>query len=162
QAELAEDLAQVIVDRARAQVELFRDLPVGHPRRDQTGDLELLRRQLVKCRRVALPCLLARGAQLAFSALLPRRRSDLAEEVGCPPQMLPRLTPVAVAPQPFTVEQLGAGHMERRDGRVWGERRLEVLSHVAVTEKRPAAGEYRPPRGGGRVLRPLPIAVEAL
>src|SRR5262249_15249774 len=75
QAELAEDLAQVIVDRARAQVELFRDLPVGHPRRDQTGDLELLRRQLVKCRRVALPCLLARGAQLAFSALLPRRRS---------------------------------------------------------------------------------------
>jgi len=45
-AQLGEDLAEVIVDRARAEDELCRDLAVGHAVCDETGDLELLRRQL--------------------------------------------------------------------------------------------------------------------
>src|SRR5262249_60194847 len=119
-----------------------RDRPVRHPGGDKTGDLELLRRPLVQRRGVALPCLLARGAQLGLGALLPGRRSDLTEEVGCPPEMLPRLTPLALASQPLAVEQLGASLMERRDGRLRRKRRLELLPHICLANQRPTAREH--------------------
>src|ERR1700722_11383689 len=43
--ELGEDLAQVVLHRARADEQLHRDLRVGLPVRDQPGDLLLLRRE---------------------------------------------------------------------------------------------------------------------
>ena len=90
-AELAEDLAQVIVDRARAEEQLCRDLAVGHAFGHETGDLQLLRGELVERRRVAPPGRLAGRAEFGRGALLPGRRPDLAEEVRRPAQVPQRL-----------------------------------------------------------------------
>src|SRR5215471_6692728 len=46
-AELGEHLAQVVVHRARGQEQLGGDLLVGQPFRNQPGDLQLLRCQLL-------------------------------------------------------------------------------------------------------------------
>src|SRR6185436_19752901 len=101
QAELAEHLAQVVVDRARAEVELCGDLAVGHAGGDESGDLQLLWGQLVERRGVAPPGRLAGGAQLGLGALLPRRQADLVEEVGGPAQMQARFALLPLAPQPL-------------------------------------------------------------
>src|SRR5215208_6146635 len=84
EADLAEDLAQVVVDRARAEVELCGNLAVGHAGGDEPRDLQLLRGELVERRGVAPPGRLAGGAQLRPGALLQRRCADLVEEVGSP------------------------------------------------------------------------------
>jgi hypothetical protein len=54
--ELAEDVAEVEVDRPRAEEQLRRDLAVGPPFGDEAGDLDLLRGELVERVRVAPPC----------------------------------------------------------------------------------------------------------
>ena len=51
--ELAIDVAQVEVDRARAEEELARDVAVGAPLGDELGDLHLLRGELVERARIA-------------------------------------------------------------------------------------------------------------
>ena len=81
-AELAEDLAQVVVDRAGAEVELCGDLAVGHAARHEAGDLQLLRGELVERRGIAPSCRLAGSAKLSLGAFLPRPRADSAEEVA--------------------------------------------------------------------------------
>jgi hypothetical protein len=52
---LAEDVAEVEVDRPRAEEQLRRDLAVGQPLGDETGDLDFLRGELVERARVAPP-----------------------------------------------------------------------------------------------------------
>lgn len=52
--QLREDVAQVVVDGARAQEELGGDLPVGGALADEPGDLEFLRGELTEGARVAL------------------------------------------------------------------------------------------------------------
>ena len=62
--ELGKDLTEVVVDRARAQEEPLRDARVGHPVRDETGDLQLSRRELVPFGGIALTCRLAARSEL--------------------------------------------------------------------------------------------------
>src|SRR5262245_15303040 len=69
--ELGEDLAQVVVDRARAEVELPADLAVGQTVGDEARYLELLRRELAEARGVALARGLAARSQLPARAILP-------------------------------------------------------------------------------------------
>src|SRR5215510_2955531 len=63
-AELGEDLVEVVFDGPRADKQLRRDLPVGRPGGGQPGDLQLLRRELGERGRVSPPGGLTTGAQL--------------------------------------------------------------------------------------------------
>src|SRR5215216_3003198 len=70
-AELREDLAQVVVDRARAEEQPRRHLLVGGALGDEAHDLNLLRRELVDCARAARAGGLAARSQLDARALGP-------------------------------------------------------------------------------------------
>src|SRR3954453_18158327 len=79
--ELAEDLAQVVLDRSRADEQLGADLRVRLPVARHAGDLRLLRRQHVARVRVTPARGLAGGLQLAAGALGERLSSAAAEAV---------------------------------------------------------------------------------
>src|SRR5215469_2467143 len=90
-AELGERLAQVIVDRARAQEQLRRDLLVGQALGDKACDLQLLWRQLFYRGHVPLARRLSRRPQLRLSPLRPRHRTYRAEYFQCSTQMTARI-----------------------------------------------------------------------
>src|SRR3954452_7227368 len=79
-AELAEDIAEVEVDGARADEQLRGGVPVGQPLPDQPGDLALLRGQVGGGRDVAPARGLAGGAQLLRRPLGPRGGTELLEQ----------------------------------------------------------------------------------
>ena len=70
--QLAERLAQVVLDRARADEQLRGDLSVGMSLRDEAGDLRFLRRKLAERLHGPFTGALACRQQLAFRA--PRER----------------------------------------------------------------------------------------
>src|SRR6266481_1386371 len=63
-AELAEDLVQVVLDGSGADEQLAGDLPVGQPLGGQPGDLRLLRREHLRSPEAARAGPLAGSAQL--------------------------------------------------------------------------------------------------
>jgi hypothetical protein len=87
-AELGEDFAQVVVDRARREEELRRDLLVRKPISDEADDLQLLRSQLVDGAGIALAGCLARGAKLCPCALCPGLSTERVEARKRRAQML--------------------------------------------------------------------------
>src|SRR3954452_3521512 len=94
--QLAEDVAQAEVDRARAEEELRGDVAVAEPLRHTLGDLHLLGRQLVQSARIAPASALPAGARLPLRAFGPQatperfegleRRSQMATGVPAPPR----------------------------------------------------------------------------
>src|SRR5580698_10668094 len=78
--ELGEHVAQVPLDRARADEQLRADLRVRQAVAGQPGDLLLLRRELVARVGASLAHLLARGEQLAAGALGERLHPDRGEQ----------------------------------------------------------------------------------
>src|SRR5215471_19341978 len=80
-AELGEDLVQVVFDGPRADKQLSGDLPVGRPVGGQPGDLQFLGGELGERRRVAAADGRAGGAQLGPSTAGPRSRAELLEPV---------------------------------------------------------------------------------
>src|SRR5215475_7368533 len=76
-AELGEDLVEVVFDGSRADKQLRGDFPVGRPGGGQPGDLQLLGRELGKRGGVAPPCGLAAGAQLGPGAAGPPGGAEL-------------------------------------------------------------------------------------
>src|SRR5215218_1298486 len=72
EAELLEDVAQVRLDRVRAEEELRRDLLVRQPLRDQARDRELLRREVVPRRGDAPARALTGRSKLGFCPFCPR------------------------------------------------------------------------------------------
>src|SRR5512132_2203701 len=114
--ELAEDLVQVPLDRARAEEQLGADLRVGEPVAGEPGDLLLLRRErLARVERAAAHLPAGRG-QLARGADGERLHPDLGEEVLGRPQPLARLAQTALAAQPLAVEQVRAGQLGADSG----------------------------------------------
>src|SRR5438105_8632312 len=77
--ELAEDPRQVELDGLRAEEELRADVAVRESLRDEEGDLQLLRRQALRSRRIASTQTLAARAQLGSGPLRPRARAHLLE-----------------------------------------------------------------------------------
>src|SRR5690349_20145900 len=80
-AELHEDLAQVVLHGLGADEDLRRDLAVARAAGDERRDPQLLRGQIVDRRGVALAGALPRGVELATGALGPRRRAEPLEEL---------------------------------------------------------------------------------
>ena len=104
------------VDRARAEEELRGDLPVREALRDEAGDLELLRGQLVARARVALARRLAARPQLDPRPLRPQRRAERLEAVERRSQVLARVDSAADAAEELAVRELGAGTLEGTGG----------------------------------------------
>src|SRR3954467_8512561 len=73
-AELAVHVAQVVLDRLRAEKQRRRSLACGAPFGEEDGDLELLRREVVEGARIAATGGLAGGCQLGARKLGPRSR----------------------------------------------------------------------------------------
>src|SRR5918992_951467 len=111
-AELPEDVAEVEVDRARAEEQLGGHVPVRQALRHETGDLELLCGQLGSRARVALARRLAAGAQLDPSPLRPERRSEALEGVESRSEVLARLDSAPGAAEELAVGELGARALE--------------------------------------------------
>src|SRR5262245_10561401 len=141
-AELREDVAQVPLDRARADEQLRADLGVRAPVTRQTGDLRLLGGQVVAGLHGALAHRLAGGQQLAAGALGealgPHRREHLVRRA----QLLARVHPPLLAAQPLAVEQPGAGEVDPAATAREPLDRLavELLGGVAFAEQRARAG----------------------
>src|SRR6516162_1810757 len=74
-AQLGEDLPEVVVDGARAEVQLRCDLLVGQALGDQPGDLQFLRGQLLDGGRVPLARGFSGGSQLSLGPASPGRRA---------------------------------------------------------------------------------------
>src|SRR5262249_47750396 len=105
--QLREDLAQVVVDRARAEEELCPDLAVGQAVGGEARDLQLLRSELAERRRVPLACGLAAPAQLHAGPLLPGNcTTELLERLDGGAQMDASIDAPPLTPQPLAVEQL--------------------------------------------------------
>src|SRR3954447_2900908 len=110
--ELGEDLVEVVLDGARADEELCADLGVGVAGARESGDL-----RLVRCERVARLDGAPRhgltgGGQLPTGALGERPRADAVERLVRPAELLARVDPPLLAPQPLPVEQLRTGDVD--------------------------------------------------
>src|SRR5258706_11090716 len=80
-AELAERLAQVVFDGARADEQLSRDFAIRVPLRRQARDLRLLRRQLVERVDRPLPGMLAARLQLDARSFRERVHAEFREHL---------------------------------------------------------------------------------
>src|SRR5262249_23519551 len=140
-AELHEDLAKVVVDRAWTEEELRCDLAVSRAARDETRDLQLLRREVAQRARIALARGLSRRAELVARALLPRRRSELLEPRHRSAQVVARFAPLAVAAEELAEQQLGTRVFERTQGRREQIERLVQTRFrvIALGDERPTA-----------------------
>src|SRR3981081_1516097 len=96
------------LDGARAEEQPSADLYVGHAVAGETGDLCLLRRELVAPRRGTPADLLARCDQLAASSLGERLHANRSKHVVRRAQMVARLSAAVLTVQPLTVEQVRA------------------------------------------------------
>ena len=116
-AELREHLAQVPLDRARAEEELRADLRVRQAVASEPGDLRLLRGQVVAASR---PCACAPSrrwpaARGGRARRTPRRpsRSNTSCAVA---QLRAGVDPAVLPPQPLAVQELGAGQLDPHAG----------------------------------------------
>src|SRR4051812_8635756 len=155
--ELLEHLAQVVLDRARADEQLGADLRVGVPLAGEIGDLRLLGREDVA--RLARPSAhrLAGRQQLAPGALGEGVGPEVAEHLVGGTEVLARVYPSVLAPEPFAVEQMGAGEFDSDPSALEPFDRLAVvaLRVIALAHQRPSTRED--PEGPIRAcgLRPL-------
>src|SRR6516225_8564408 len=104
-AELGEHVAQVPLDRARADEQLGADLRVRQAVAGEPGNLLLLRGELLDRAGAALARLLTRRQQLAAGAFGERLHPDRGEQVIGGAQLLARVQAPALAAQPLPVQQ---------------------------------------------------------
>ena len=79
--QLGEHLAQVVVDRARAQEQLRADFPVGHPFGYEVCDLQLLRGELIAGGGIAAAGRLSARPKLGARPLFPGREREPLEQL---------------------------------------------------------------------------------
>ena len=137
--ELGEDLAQVVPGRATADVEAGADLGVGQPVAGELGDLDLLGRQFAVAADTALSCSSFTGRpQFSPGALGEAFHPHRLEHVeGCA-QLVPGVARTALAAQPFSVQEVGAGELGAHPGtaKVLNRRFVELLSLLAIGQQR--------------------------
>ena len=110
-ADLAEDVAEVGLDRLGADEELRGDLGVGAAVPSQPGDVLLLRRELIERVDPPLAHLLAGGEQLMAGPLGERLGTHLDERLIGGSELLTSIDPAALTTQPLSVDQLRSGQL---------------------------------------------------
>src|ERR1700733_6932745 len=125
-AELGEDLAEVVLDRAGAEEQPGADLRVRQAVAGQPRDHRLLRGQLAAGLDRALAGGLAGSGQLAPGPLGKRLDAHLRQHVVGGAQLLAGVAAAALAAQPFAVEQVGAGQLHAQAGAAEAVNRLPV------------------------------------
>jgi hypothetical protein len=119
-AELGEDLAQVVLNGVGADEQPGADLRVGQPVPGQQRDLHFLRRQLLAgldgSRPGALAGGLPGGLQLPAGPFGEGFHPDLVEHAVRGAQLLPGVGPAVFAAQPLAVEQVRAGQLGAKPG----------------------------------------------
>src|SRR5512132_102950 len=111
-AELPVDVAQVVLDRLRAEKHRGRRLPSGTAVGEEQGDLELLGRQLVERRRVPLPGGLARRLELGTCEVRPWLGAEGVEDADCLPKLLSCPNAPARTPEPRAVAEVRPAGLE--------------------------------------------------
>jgi hypothetical protein len=160
-AELGEDLAQVVGDGGAADEQLRGDLRVGGAVGGQAGDQLFLRGQGVWRRGGAFADLAAACAQLDAGPFGERRGADRAEDLVGAGELVAGVAPAALAAQPLAVDQVGAPQFHALANTAEAVDRLTVqaFSILAVAGQRPRAGldTERPvgPAGAGDAGQPL-------
>src|SRR3984893_1028162 len=115
-AELREDLAQVVLDGAGADEKPGADLGVGQALAGELGDLGLLRRELAAGVDGSLARGLAGGQQLASGALGETFGPHRDEHPVGGAQVFAGVGSPALAAEPLTVEEVGAGQRPAHAG----------------------------------------------
>src|SRR3954453_8531835 len=152
-AELAEHVAKVEVDGARADEQPGGGVPVGQPLPDQAGHLPFLRRQLVDGGDVAAAGGLPGGPQLLRGPGGPPGGAEVLEHLERGTQVRARVHPAPGAAQVLAVAEVDAGLIEAVVGGIGVlDRLLELrLGGRAAGEQRTAVcGRSQGPLGVGR------------
>jgi hypothetical protein len=110
--QLGEELAQVVLDRARGQEQPGANLRVRRPVAGQPGDLRLLGGQLRPGRDRVLASGLAGGAQFAPCPRGERLQAHLLLHLAGSPQLITRVDAAPLAAQPTPVQRAGAGQLD--------------------------------------------------
>jgi len=126
-AELGEDLPQVVGDGGGADEQLRADLGVGGALAGQAGDQRFLRGQGIGRLDGALPGVPAGGPQLDARPFGERRGADRVEDLVRAGELVAGVAPAPLAAQPLAVDQVGAGQVRPQ----------------AVRPKRSMAARYR-------------------
>ena len=146
-AELAVGVAQVVLDRLRAEEHGCRGFARGPAAGEEERDLELLRGQAAEPARVARSDALTRRGELGAGGPGPRRGAEIVEDVERASQVLARADALAGASQPGAVGELCPRRLERvRRAGVDSERFAEGTVRVLVSGQQRAT----PRRAGQR------------
>jgi len=149
-AELGEDLAQVVLDGARTDEQLRADLRVRVPVARHAGDLRLLGREDVARLRSAPGHGLAGGRELAAGALGERFSAHRGEHLVRRAQLLARVDPAVFAAQPLPVS--GSSCRTKPCS-------MRLISGIASGNPNPPATAVRvSPRGNSNSASGLPDA----
>src|SRR5215210_2558771 len=144
EAELLEDVAQVRLDRVRAQEELGRNFLVCESLGNEARDRQLLRRELGPRRGDATARALTRRNQLSLRAVGPRGRPEVGEDIESLAHSLSRFEPPLRAAQALAVTEERARAIERtRVEIVRRERSAELRVEAFVCQHRATAVSER-------------------
>src|SRR4051794_946389 len=131
--ELQEDLAQVVLHRTGADEQLRADLRVRETISGEPSDLRLLGCEDVEGVHSPSERSLPGSQELATGALGERPGPEATEQLVCGAQLITRIHPATLSPEPFAVEQMRAGELDADPGA------LEPLDRLAVQSVRDLA-----------------------
>src|SRR3954471_2751816 len=149
--ELAEDLAQVVLDGAGADEQLGADLGVGVAVAGQACDLDLLGRQHVAGLGGDTARRLAGGQQLAAGARGELVGAHAVEALVGGAQLLAGVGAAVLAAQPFAVEELAAGELDRGAAAFEPLDRLLVAGLIVAHQSPAARFDAERPLGAARL-----------
>src|SRR4051812_34171081 len=158
EAELGEDLAEVILHGARADEQPDADLGVRLTVGGEARDLRLLRSQRVTGLARQPTHAPSGGEELAPGTLGEGLRADAREQLVRGAELLPRIHAPAGSPKPFAVKQTGASELAAHTRAAEPLDRLAIqrLRGVVVAEQRAGARlDAERPVGAGGARRRL-------
>ena len=145
------------LDRARADEHLAGDLRVGGAVSGKSGDLTLLRGQVVTRLDGTAAYRLPGREELPARTLGEARHPDLGEHLVRGAQLFAGVDPAALAAQPFAVQQVHARqtHPDPRTAQEIDRLPIQPVGDLTLAHQRPATGlgAQRPVRSAG--LRPF-------
>src|SRR4051812_30584038 len=133
-AQLAEDLPQVVGDRVLADDQARSDLAVGKAVPREPCDLSLLRGEIVTGVHAAFPDAFAGRQQLSLGPRGERLGAHAREHLERGAQLLARVKPAPLAPKPFAVDEVGAGELQAqaRASQAFDRLPIAAVGSVAV------------------------------